>query len=392
MNYSRNIPLLYIYSIFIKRVSMPIIILYFLFNNLSYTQIGILAAVTSIITLSTEIHGGIFADHYGKKTSMMLHSIFVILTMFFYFIGDSFVWFLIASIMYGIAGAFITGTKNAFLYDTLKQIKRTKEFKKFNGKNILYSHIVNALVLLSIPAIYTIHHKLPFLIGIIFALISLITAYFFVEPPLARRSRMSLSVYNNKLCEAFKEIKRDKKLLLAIVMIMITASFVHMSSSFIQPLLLISGLDIIYFGIVYALMRIILGISSSLTHRLERFFSVNSLLVLGMLAICVAFLGFSIGTGIIIILSVLILKFAEGLNRVVLDDEINKSITSSNRTTILSVSSLGAQLMNASLMLVFGAAADIIGVQHIFYYALALFIVCAILSISFFKHNTHIHP
>ena len=110
MPLGKNIPLLYIYSIFIKRVSMPIIIIYFLLNNLSLTQVGILAAVMAIATIITEIHGGIFADIYGRKLSLALHSVFGILTMFFYFIGNSFEYFLIASITYGLAGAFISGT------------------------------------------------------------------------------------------------------------------------------------------------------------------------------------------------------------------------------------------------------------------------------------------
>ena len=131
INYSRNIPLLYIYGVLIKRVSQPIIIIFFLLNNLNFTQIGILAAVNSIIHLSTEVHGGIFADIHGKKLSLILHSIFGALTMLFYFIGNTFAWFLLASVMYGLAGAFITGTRNALLYDTLIKLKRTSEFKKF---------------------------------------------------------------------------------------------------------------------------------------------------------------------------------------------------------------------------------------------------------------------
>ena len=68
LNYFRNIPLLYFYSIFIKRISMPIIVLYYLINNLSFTEIGTLAAVTALIHMSTEIHGGIFARTGEKET------------------------------------------------------------------------------------------------------------------------------------------------------------------------------------------------------------------------------------------------------------------------------------------------------------------------------------
>jgi len=386
-SYYRNIPLLYFYSIFIKRVSMPIIILYFLLNNLSFTKIGILAAVISIIKMSTEVHGGIFADIHGKKTSLILHSVFGTLTMLFYFIGDSFAWFLLASVMYGIAGAFISGTRNALLYDTLTKLNKASEFKKFNGKVLLYSHVANALVLLAIPVIYTFNVKLPFLIGVGFFLISFILAFFFIEPPLTKKSKTTLAMYNIRFLEALREIRLSKKLLSAILLAMLTASFVFMSSEFIQPLLKISGLQVVYFGVVYAFMRGITGFGGSITHKLEKYFTLEKLLFIGVIGIIISFLGFSFGTGLIIILAVLLLKLAEGFNRIILEDEINKNIKSQNRTTILSVSSLSQALFNAGLVFVFGITADLVGVQSMFNYALGVFLIIIVAALIFMRNN-----
>lgn len=366
---------------------MPIIVLYFLLNNLSFTQIGILAAVISIIQMATEVHGGIFADIHGKKTSLILHPVFGTLTMVFYFIGNSFALFLLASVMYGIAGAFITGTRNALLYDTLKKVDRTSEFKRFNGKILLYSHIVNALVLLAIPVVYSINAKLPFLIGIGFFLISLILAFFFIEPPLTKRSKVTLKMYNARFLETFKEIKLNKKLLSVILLTMCTASFVSMGSGYIQPLLKISGLQVIYFGVVYALMRGIMGFGGSITYRLEKYFSLENLLFIGVFGIVISFVGFSFGTGIIIILAVLLLKLSQGVNRIILEDEINKCIKSDNRTAILSASSLSEALFNAGIVFVFGVVADLVGVQNMFNYALGVFIVTIVAALVFMKNT-----
>lgn len=367
---------------------MPIIVLYFLLNNLNFTQIGILAAVMSIIHFSTEIHGGIFADIHGKKLSLILHSVFATLTMLFYFIGDSFSWFLIASIMYGISGAFISGTRNALLYDTLSQLGRTSEFKKFNGKVLFYSHIVNAFVLLAIPFIYTINVKLPFLIGIGFFLISLIIAFFFIEPPITRKSKITLSMYNIKFFEALKEIRLSKKLLSAILLSMLTVAFVFMGSGFIQPLLKISGLPIIYFGIVYALMRTVTGFGGFITHKLEKYFALEKLLFFGIAGILASLLCFSLGAGVIIILAVLLLKLSEGFNRIILEDEMNKNIRSGNRTTILSVASLLEELLIAGLAFAFGIVADMVGVQNMFNYAIGVFIIVIVGVFIFIRNNS----
>ncbi len=307
--------------------------------------------------------------------------------MLFYFIGNSFIWFLLASIMYGIGSAFITGTRNALLYDTLRKLKRTAEFKKFNGRVLLYSHVINALVLLAIPAIYIINVKLPFLIGIGFFIASLVTALFFIEPQLSKKAKVTLAMYNTKFLEALKEIRFSKKLFCAIILTVLTASFVFFSSEFTQPLLQISGLQIIYFGVVYAFMRGIMGFGGSITHRLEKYFTLEKLMFIGIIGIIISFLGFSFGTGLIIILAVLLLSLSEGFNRIILEDEINKNIKSENRTTILSVSSLSEGLFTACLVFVFGITADLVGVQNMFGYALGLFIIAVVVVLILMRNN-----
>ncbi|NQU98625.1 MFS transporter [Candidatus Woesearchaeota archaeon] len=386
LNFHRNIPLLYIYSILIKRVSMPIIILYFLLNNLNYTQIGILAAVMAVTTMITEIHGGIFADLYGKKYSLMLHSFFGMMCMFFYFIGDSFYYFVVASFMYGLAGTFITGTRNALLYDTLLQTNDTSSFKKYNGRMLLYSHLVNALVLLVIPVIYTYNVKFPFLIGIAFYIASFIVAYYFIEPPIAKTNRR-FSDYNRKFVAAVKEIVFSKKALFALLMMTVVYASLYMSSEYTQPLLLISGLQVIYFGIVYTLMRALMGFGGWFTHKLEKYFSNTSLLIAGSGFIVLAFLGHWLGAGIVIIIAILLKKFFEGLTRIILEEDINKNIKSENRTTILSISSLVRNLLTALLVLSFGTLADFIGVQKIFGYAIIAFIVLILIVFFFLKRD-----
>ncbi len=380
-SYHRNIPLLYIYSILIKRVSMPIIILYFLLNNLNFTQIGILAAAMSVTTLSTEIHGGIFTDLHGKKISLIIASLLGALTMFLYYIGNTFEYFLVASFVYGLSGAFISGTRNALLYDTLLRLGRASEFKKFNGRQLLYSHSVNAVILLLIPLVYVIDPKLPFLIGILFFTGSLITALLFIEPPVKGARNSS---YNKRLMESFREISLNKQLFSALLLSTVTAAFVWMGSQFIQPLLLISGLEVIYFGVIYALMRAIMGLGGEFTHRLEGFLKFKHLLLLGSGIILASFLGFSHGFGAIIILSVLLMKFAEGLNRITLEDRMNRSIRSANRTAVLSISNLSKELFSAAIILILGITADLVGVQGMFSFA-AIAFMASLLFLSVFR-------
>jgi hypothetical protein len=295
--------------------------------------------------------------------------------------------------MYGLSGAFITGTRNALLYDSLSRMDRTEDFKKYNGRMVLFSHLFNAIVLLFIPLIYNFNTKLPFLIGIGFFLASLVVSLFFVEPPLTRKSKVTLSAYNLKLVESLKEVWANKKLISILILTMVTTAFVLTGEKFIQPLLQITGLPVIYFGVIYCLMRIIKGIGAEINHRLEKVFGIKTLLFVGIIAMIVGFAGFSLGTSYIIIsIAVILITFAEGFNRITLEDEMNKNITSGNRTTILSISSLQSELFYALIILVFGITADITGVQEMFKYVILAFVICTAIALIFIRKTSRKHP
>lgn len=107
--------------------------------------------------------------------------------MFLYFIGNSFVIFAIASGLFGLAMSFYTGTNSSILYDTLIDLKKESEFKKYNGRSVLYSNFFNGIFLLAIPLIYQFNIKLPFLIGTSFYASSFILAILLIEPPIKRK-------------------------------------------------------------------------------------------------------------------------------------------------------------------------------------------------------------
>jgi len=98
----------------------------------------------------------------------------------------------------------------------------------------------------------------------------------------------------------------------------VTSGFLLATSEFIQPMLRIASLDVIYFGIIYAIMRMTMGVGGFVVHYSERLLDEKRLLLFGVIVIVLGYLGFYLGTGIIIILSVFLLAFAEGFNRIIL--------------------------------------------------------------------------
>ncbi|MDD3159723.1 MAG: MFS transporter [Candidatus ainarchaeum sp.] len=381
MTLEKNMPITYIYSILMKRVTMPIIIIYFLFNNLNYSEIALLASISAIIGLIFEIPAGAITDKYGKKTMMILIGICSFFMMFFYFIGTGLFEFIIASIFLGLWIAFESGTRDALLYDTLIELKRKDEYKKIYGKMILYSHIGNALILLPIPLLYSIDIKLPFLIGIVFSILTIVFGFLIQEP------KIETEKDHKYISSSIKEILTNKTIIFMLILMMISFASIFAYSEFKQPLLVISGIEIIYFGVIYAIIRSLSGIGGILPHKLHNSTLKKYTFCFGIILLIISFIFSSSNIGHIIIFGILIISLTEGILRVSFYDKLNSKISSQNRTTILSITSVLQQLYKAVFVLIMGFLADFIGLTQMFFPATIILIIAIGLTFIIFKNQ-----
>lgn len=371
----KNIILLYIYSILVKRVYLPIITIYYLSRELDYTQIGIIVGVTTAISLALDIYGGIFADINSKKGALVLHALFGALASLLLFLGNSFEWFLLAGIFYGVAGAFITGTRRSLLYATLEKLNKTGLFKKYRGRMHLYSHSFNAFLLLLIPVVYKQSPKLPFFISFTFFLGSAIIAWLMVDPSNSIGKKLSLTAgYYVMLKQTVKLIRKSKKMSFA-VLLTLNGAFIFLAATYFQPLLKIAGLNVIYFGVVYFAMRILMGWGGEMLHRLEKKFSLRILTIVGLVSALSCFCVFSFGGSLFLILAIVILELLHGFNRLIYDDQVSKNISQSNRTTALSISNFLTSIFSMIFAFLLGIVADRFGVQDMFLFLTVIFAV-----------------
>jgi MFS family permease len=376
----RNIVLLYPYNILVKRVTMPIIVLYYLLYNLTYTEIGILASILAVFTLLFEVPSGIIADKYGRKNSLLISSIFGVLSTIFYFFGNGFWMFAIATALFGICVSFTSGTFDAFLYDTLVALKKQNQYKKYRSRQFLYSHSVNGLVLLTIPLLYTFDEKLPFLVGLVFFLSSFFVALALVEPPLKRKlGREFAEVF----FESGKEIRFTKGLFLIILASAVSLAFIFATSEYYQPLLQIAKIPVTFFGVIYFAKRILLGGGAYLAHKLEKYLKPAwAIVILGIL-IFVFYIGASRDNSLVIVFSVIFFSLIEGAHRVILRDEIHKRTSSDNRSTVLSFEEFVQNLSKAGIALIYGFLADLIGIQQMLIVGGVLFVIVFVTIICF---------
>jgi len=337
---------------------LPIIVLFWQDNGLNLTQIMILQSFYSLTVVVLEVPTGYFADIFGRRKILIFASLFLAIGIFAYSLGYNFYQFLIAEVLWAFGTSLVSGTDSALIYDTLKDLKQEKLYKKIWGNAIFYYMIATSIASIiggfigKINFRWTFYAMLPFMI-------LLIPLSFSLKEP----KRHKFIFKQGYLFELFRMLRlslvKNKKIRWLIIYSAVIAGFNGAGLLFYQPYFKLSGLDIFYFGFVFATFNIVGAISSKYAHRIEE--KIGPKYYLFMLVVLVG-LSYLLMSNFIYLFSfsfAFLQQFARGFSKPVITDYINKLTTSDIRATVLSAHNLVRSLFYAAIIPIAGWVADV---------------------------------
>ncbi len=337
---------------------VPVIVLFWQENGLSLTQIMILQSLYSLTVVLLEVPSGYFADVFGRKKSLLLASVFMTLGMFIYSLGHNFYQFLIAEMTWGFGISFASGSDSAFVYDTLKDLKKENLYKKIMGNAVFYFFIATSIASIVGGFLgkynyrWTFYAMLPFLGALIPLSLSL------KEP---RRHKRIFK--KNYLLELFKVLKdsviKNKKVRWLIIYSSVILGFNSAVLWLYQPYFKLSGLDVFYFGFIFAAFNIIAALSSKYAHKIEEKLGQKYSLIMLLFLVSGSYLLMSNLVFLFSFSFAFIQQFVRGFSRPVITEYINKLVSSDVRATVLSVQNLMKRLLYALIIPIIGWIADV---------------------------------
>ena len=133
--FARNIPLYYLFQ-FVRGFHfwLPI---WFLFlqsqHGLSYVQIGFMEVLFGIATILAEVPTGAIADRFGRRVALGMGALgFAGATVLFATLN--FPSLIAGHLFMSITRTLMSGSDDALLYDSLRQLKRTDEYERHAGR------------------------------------------------------------------------------------------------------------------------------------------------------------------------------------------------------------------------------------------------------------------
>jgi len=265
----------------------PIIQLFFLDNNLTITKIAFLGVIWSVVRIILEVPSGILADKWGRKKVLIISSIFAILYVVM-LIGASNYWiFCVASILSAVSYSFLSGTDTAFFYDTLKQLKREKEFEKLWARQHIYKQLPLILAFVSSGFLYKFSPLLPFQLSLIFLIASLIVILTLKEPKYHKPIE-EVNVFTHfKL--SMKHILDNNFLKTILIFTVIFSIGSDLSYGYGQIYLKQLALPVVLFGIAYTFKSLLVTIAANLAPSLRKKLSYSNMFGLQIILITILF-------------------------------------------------------------------------------------------------------
>ena len=288
----------------------------------------------------------ILINALGKRKSLIIGNTFIFIAIFTYIISSNFIMIVIGELLSAI-GFIIKGVSESnILYDSLeKNEKRGSRFAKIEGNGTSYYYYLDGITSIISGFVFAINGYIPMILCLITTAMSIYLSTKFKD--IDEKQKINKYEINRKCKELLNSFKmfskspRLKNLIFFGALISgILLSITMLRSSIMQDI----GIPSEYFGIIFAIMGLISGISAKNENRFHKKFKnktltslsiplVLSCIILGV--ICNANIGYVVN--VITVLVVFLVQYiVRGPFYPLIKRYLNNFTTTSLRTKISS--------------------------------------------------------
>ncbi len=374
----RNILKLYIFAAFEWMLFfIPVLYLFYQSIGLSTQDVFIVQAIFALIIAIFEVPSGYIADYLGRKKTLIAGTVLMLIGTIWYAQSQNFTDVTIAEIFLGMGMSLRSGVKEAILYDSLLLLQEEGQFKYKQGMTGTFGQISEGVSSIIGAMLATLSLRLPFYMEMIAVFCALMIAFTFHEP---KRERVSSNHVEN-FKKAFHKIWwKDRRVFWTVMLGGIISTTTLAAVWFSQPYMENIGLQITFFGVIWALGNFGSAAGNYMSHRLNMMSeTLQYTLIIGLVA--VGLLGMAIIPSIIGVLMIVVIRFAWGLLTPLSQEVVNRMVGSELRVTILSIKSLMQKMMFIILGPLYGWVSDVYSLSTALLLSVGVLLVISLVSL-----------
>ncbi|ELY89878.1 MFS transporter [Natrialba taiwanensis] len=380
----------------------PVFTLFLLWNDLSFTQIGLLSAISAVLVVLLEVPTGYAADRIGRRNALALGMMSMTASVAGFVVADAYWQFVVLYSLWAVSIAFQSGTADAWLYETLATDLRNddnddnsgngdnNEFTRVRGRGGAIYEYTSAMTMIAGGLLYVAHPTYPFIAS---AALHACGIGIVLSFPQNAHGGETIATDRVGVRESLSIIRTDLlsgSLRPFVAFIALFFAVVNAADSFIQPIAetvlgrvldsmavmgasagggtgagtaigVTAGLpEPALLGVLYACFAVVSAIASDSAARVRELAGIRVVLVWVPVAVAVAL----VAPAVLPLLAIPVFVFLKGaaaLSKPLVTAYVNDRIGSTGRATVLSAMSMCYAVVRAPLKPVAGYVADLTG-------------------------------
>lgn len=373
-------------------------VLYLGERGMNMSQVGFLEAILHLAIVFFEVPTGMIADIYGRKVSLVLGQLISLLYAVFMLISGQFFIFTLAFAFLGFSSTFKSGADQALLYDSLKKIKREKDYTKILGNQTAIILISFSLAKLIGGFMAEINWDIVYISIFSFQLIGLLPILMLIEPTSNKdksykkcndkqkkkihKKYIPFSAFKKQFIESAEVWKKQPKLHIPIALYVMLISVITVIIFYAQEHFARQGFSESQIGIIFTIESILGVFAAKVAYRIEnRWESIKIFRTIYSIFILIVIV-FAFSRNLLAVISLFILGMLSEFIEPIFSNFVHSKIVSKVRATFFSMISLLNSLLVVIMFPLFGFIVDLIGFQYSF-----LLLTIPMLLLIVFKDN-----
>ena len=257
-------------------------------KQISPSQILILNGFYIFSKIIMQIPAVTIADFMGKRKSIILGNIMVVLYVILLIISPNAIGIFIAHIICALGYDIKAIAENTLLYDSVSTKGGEGLYSKIDAKGGSLYYILDGIASLLAGYLFVINNYIPMVICLIFSIISTLLSFKFKDVYKVNNKNENIGLlktlkeYRKDLKTSFKFILKSKRMKAFILFQLVFYSLIEIIDTYNSDLLVSIGIPEEQFSIIFAILTFIGGISLTFKSQIERKFKNRTLSFLSL--------------------------------------------------------------------------------------------------------------
>ncbi|UCE80279.1 MAG: MFS transporter [Methanobacteriota archaeon] len=287
--------------------------------------------------IAFQIPAGLFGDRFGRRAALFLGEILFAVGVLAFGLSTEFWQYVASNIVWALGVCFIVSGDTPFVYDTLLELNRAKEFTQIMLTATVVMYFMNAVACAVAGVIVEVTGRLEvtLIVAALIAIVGSFTAFLLQEPKVDRSKMLSMKAHFGF---GLRTIVKSRAIMILILFQMVLGIGVYVMAMF-RSIYMNEDLDLtfLWIGILFSTFLLVAAIVILSARRIENVLGEKYSLVFLYVAVLSTFLVvFLVRSPIAIVMQYLMYVVA-GIQGPIVNGYLNKRVDSEHRSTIMAI-------------------------------------------------------